>query len=233
MLTETVKKALARFDVGIYRLSHQPLFRETPDLSSLPRVDQVVDVGVAYGTPWLYDAFPDAGLLLVDPLPRNALVEQLLGAREHTYVEAACGSEPGHVDLIEDLGHPGRSSVLTRTALTVTGAETRTTRVAVRTLDEVVDEVLDLGPGRSVGLKVDTEGYELEVLRGARNTLAKAAFVICEVSVQRRFENSYRFEELVMFMYQQGFRVSEIVEAPPNAQGKVLYVDLAFLPEDA
>lgn len=228
VLKDLARRTLARLDVGVYRLSRQPRLVDNPNIDALPSVDHIVDVGVAYGTPWLYDAYPEADLLLVDPLPRTAFLKDVLGAREHTYVEAACGATAGEAEITEDLGHPGRSSLLARTELTATGARTRTRTVAVRTLDSIVAEHVD--PTRTLGVKLDTEGYELEVLRGAEETLARAAFVISEVSVQKRFGDSYSFEELVGFMNERGFRVAEILEAPPNAEGRIMYVDIAFLP---
>ena len=37
-------------------------------ISTLPSVDLIIDVGVDKGTPDLWNAFPEADLLLVDPL---------------------------------------------------------------------------------------------------------------------------------------------------------------------
>ncbi len=54
-------------------------------------------------------------------------------------------------------------------------------------------------------MKIDTEGFELEVIKGATKTLKKTEFVIAEVSAKRRFQGSYRFSELIAALGKQGF----------------------------
>ncbi len=66
--------------------------------------------------------------------------------------------------------------------------------------------------------------------KDGEETLRRAALVISEVSVQKRFAGSYTFQGLVGFMNERGFRVAEVLEAPPNAEGRIMYVDIAFLP---
>lgn len=223
-----VKKALARLDVGVYRLStFAPAESEGFDAGLLPDVDTVIDVGVAYGTGWLYRRFPDADLVLVDPVPSPDL-GRFLGDREHTFVACALGSEPGTTVMNVDLVQSGASSLLTRTPLTQTGAPTEARKVEVRTLDDVVEA--HAAPGARLGVKIDTEGYELEVLKGGTRALRRAAFVVCEASVLERFEGSYRFEELVCFMREQGFGVGAVLAADRDRKGRIRFVDLAFLP---
>lgn len=229
-MKDLVKKLLARADVGVYRLSSfAPAESEGFDAGVLPEVDTVIDVGVAYGTGWLYQRFPDADLVLVDPVPSPEL-GRFLGDRQHTYVTCALGSKPGTTVMNVDLVQSGASSLLTRTPLTQTGAPTESREVEVRTLDDIVEE--NVAPGARVGVKIDTEGYELEVLSGGIRTLQQAAFVVCEASVLERFEGSYRFEELVCFMREHGFGVGAVLAADRDPQGRIRFVDLAFLPYD-
>lgn len=218
-------------DLAVHRPSHlPPAEAEGFDVSFLPEVDTVIDVGVAYGTGWLYGRFPHAQLVLVDPV-RNAELERTLAGRTHTYVEAALGAERGTAAMNIDLEQSGASSMLDRTELTRTRAATATREVEVRTLDDVVTELVD--PQARIGLKLDVEGFELEALRGATSALHQCAFVVCETSVLRRFEDSYRFEELVCFMRDHGFGVGAVLGAEPDPQGRVRFLDLAFLPYDA
>jgi hypothetical protein len=84
--------------------------------------------------------------------------------------------------------------------------------------------------GRRIGLKIDTEGYELEVLRGAVETLPSCAFVICEASIQKRFHDSYEFSQLVAFMFDHGFRISTILDYYVGREGYLRLVDLLFEP---
>src|SRR3954454_18339997 len=61
----------------------------------------VIDVGVAYGTPELYDAFPGARFLLVDPLEEYAEGIGQITARlqDAEWVRAAAGPSPGEIRI--------------------------------------------------------------------------------------------------------------------------------------
>ena len=61
-----------------------------------------------------------------------------------------------------------------------------------------------LGP---ILLKIDTEGNEVSALEGADLLLQSTEFVIAEVSIARRFEDGYKFEELINLMSKNGFTV--------------------------
>src|SRR5690606_16129669 len=56
-------------------------------------------------------------------------------------------------------------------------------------------------------LKIDTEGMELDVLRGATGVLGRIKYVIAETSVRDRHKNSYRFADLVGFLADHGFHL--------------------------
>ena len=193
----------------------------------MPQVDNIIDVGVAYGTPWLYEQFPDAELLLVDPVEKSSALEHALKDRAHTFVHCALGAESGVAQVNVNLDQPSRSSLLKRTTLTQTDDHYRTTEIEVETLDRLAK---NFPTNSTYGLKVDTEGYELEVLRGATNTLKHCSFVICEASIQERFKNSYRFEDLVCFMRSHGFGVEAILTAERDSNNIIRFVDIIFVP---
>ena len=53
----------------------------------------VFDIGVHRGTSWLYSSFPDARLVLVDPMPRPDHLDRLLGDRPNVeYLQKAAGA---------------------------------------------------------------------------------------------------------------------------------------------
>jgi hypothetical protein len=54
-------------------------------------------------------------------------------------------------------------------------------------------------------LKIDTEGHELKALQGARSLLQMTEFVIIEVSIAERFDEGYEFEDIILFMKENGF----------------------------
>jgi FkbM family methyltransferase len=59
-------------------------------------------------------------------------------------------------------------------------------------------------------LKLDVQGFELEVLRGAEQTLPSARWVISEVCFREFYEGQASFSELVRFLGRHNFEVSAI-----------------------
>lgn len=228
MVRRIIRQALARADIGVYRISsHEAALSEKFDVGFLPEVDTVIDVGVAYGTGWLYSRFPDADLVLIDPVP-NPELARTLGDRPHTFVEAALGATSGTAVVNVDLADSALSSLNHRSELTRTDNRLSETEVRLERLDDIVDKTVP--SDHRMGLKIDTEGYEMEVLAGAAATLQRCDFVVCEVSVLPRFEDNYRVDDLVLLMREAGFGVRSVLSANRDGAGLIRFIDLAFFP---
>ena len=68
-------------------------------------------------------------------------------------------------------------------------------------------------------IKIDTEGHELSVIKGAAKTLQQTTMVIAEVSVAKRFNESYQFSEFISEMASHGFELLDILtfsSTPPK-----------------
>lgn len=190
----------------------------------------IIDVGVADGTPELYAAFPKARLVLIDPLEETSR----LVARRHrldpdstTFVTTAVGAETSEATLRVSSGAFSKSTFHATTK--VYGSDEFVDRVVpVRRLDDVVDELDDLP--RPFGIKIDTEGHEVSVIEGADKTLAEAEFVIAEASVKTRFEDGYRFSDLVVALADRGFELIDVLGLTP---GSALFLDCLFVRSDS
>lgn len=183
-------------------------------------VKTVVDVGVHRGTQPLYAAFPDCHFILVDPLPG---CESLLRHRpaRYVFVNKGLAAEAGRRAL--HVQEAGKTTFLDRTALTavptVASHEVETT-----TLDMLLGST---GCERPIGIKIDTEGYELEVLKGLRDYWNAVRFIICEASIRRRFVGSYQVSELVAHLWGRGFALFNFLNEPIE---RPRYYDLLFVP---
>ena len=196
----------------------------------------IVDVGVATGTPWLYAAFPAAKLVLIDPNPACAadLVRLKAQYGADVYLHGL-GAAPGELTLHVDVRVPSSSGFLrvTDAFRAVRGAEREYSdvRVPITTLDVTLAGADYAEP---LLLKIDTEGFELEVLKGAEETLTRTVAVIAEVSVVQRFAGSYQFADLIGWMQAHGFRVFDILDVRTlGRNGPVNYVDLMFVRHEA
>ena len=137
----------------------------------------VVDVGAHTGE-WALCARaafgPDATLHCFEPHPDTfAVLERRIGAEPGTCCHRlALGDEAGVASLHSEAASPVFSS-LHADAFGAPGHEvTRTDEVEVETLDAVAGKI---GLSRIELLKVDVEGHELAVLKGARGLLGAGA----------------------------------------------------------
>lgn len=80
----------------------------------------------------------------------------------------------------------------------------RKTKVQATTLDSYLASH-DLGERKCRVLKVEAEGAEPEVLRGAKDLLARTAVVIADVGFERGPENSSTLPQVSQLMEEAGF----------------------------
>ena len=57
-------------------------------------------------------------------------------------------------------------------------------------------------------MKLDVQGYEIEVLRGAENALKHCSAIISEVSFRPFYKGQCLFEDVVLFLHEHGFRLA-------------------------
>ncbi|MGI9607007.1 MAG: FkbM family methyltransferase [Acidimicrobiales bacterium] len=181
-------------------------------LSLDPRT--ILDVGVAVGTPTLLEAFPNKRFLLIEPLDVYAeSIEKILDSHNATWIRKAAGAAPGSLDFHHDVEKPAISTFHDKTPLEGSSGTVRSTAVEVDTLDNIVRESGVKGP---FGLKIDTEGHELDVLRGAAETLAETQFIVAEVSVAKRFADGYTFAELIAECAKNDFHLVDVLKIAPD-----------------
>ena len=183
----------------------------------------VIDVGVGYGTPELWEAFPRARLLLVEPIADR------FGGRvpeRAELVEAAAGAAAGRATITIHRA-PEMSSVLG----TWTGdREGEPREVPVVRLDDAVRERGLPGP---YVLKVDVEGAELSVLDGAPEVLAATEVVLLEVRFFELVPGAAQLHDVVPYMRERGFVAYDVFGGAIRlSDGALAVTNLAFVRED-
>jgi len=101
-------------------------------------------------------------------------------------------------------------------------------KVQVFPLDEIAQQYI--GNSKNIFLKIDVQGFEQEVLKGAQNMLNKAKGVEMEISLVPLYENqSWLLAEIVEYMTKKGFTMTSIVPAfTDHKTGKVLQCNGIF-----
>ena len=198
------------------------MYIDWDQLKNLPDIDTFIDVGVgAEGTPDLYEKFSEKKLVLIDPLDEaeNFYKNNMQNA-DAIFFKTALGDSAGSLKInVEE--NIGRSTILDVSDINFEGNPKEQRDIPVNTLDNILIGH-DLG---RTGIKIDTEGYELNVILGAKETLANTKFVIAEVRHNHEsFKGVYKLHEFISEMQANGFVLSMILTAKP------FIADLCFQP---
>lgn len=198
-------------------------------------IDLVLDVGANYGPYALQLRHTGYEGRIVSFEPLGAAYSQLERESAEDPLwdcrRAALGSEEGTV-TINVAGNSTSSSLLEmndRHRTTAPESEyVSTEKVPVTRLDAIWDELA--GPDDSVYLKLDVQGFELEALRGAEESLPKIRVVQAELSLVPLYEGAPLYRDLIDHMAERDFRLAGIepVFADPSS-GELLQADGIFV----
>lgn len=189
------------------------MYIDWKQLAKLPDIDTLVDIGVGpNGTPDLYERFPNQKLILIDPLDEAEIFyKDELKERDALFYKTALGAQ-STTEIIKVEREIGRSTLLDVTDINFEGVPVDRRVVPVCPLDNVLDR-MTLG---KIGIKIDTEGYELNIIRGASKTLKQTTFVLAEVRHNHdSFTNMYQLRDFMLEMQNNGFVLTMIMTAKP------------------
>lgn len=195
-------------------------------------INLVLDVGANEGqyVQLLRNAGYRRSIVSYEPIPEvfSQLVANRKGDSEWRGENCALAEVAGRTQF--HVAANSVSSSLLEVTDVSTDAEgaTSTTRcidVEVRTLNMELNSSLK---NRNIHLKLDTQGAELEVLRGASEVLPLIQSVECELSLRELYANQALFYEVSEFFYGAGFHA---VWFEPGFQtnGQLLQMDALFV----
>ncbi len=236
-----------RLAVAIRRRRRRRRLRHTPAAQlSLGHIDSlellelltaeppavIYDIGANAGT-WSCLAkslFPAARLEAFEPLPRYAASFRKLTAAWPGQVHL----HPCALGAVEGTATMQIMNLEDASSLLPVAAEGRR-EFNLQTVAEQIVPVLPLDvlvsreklPFPDL-LKLDVQGYELEVLRGAEACLHHARAVICEVSFRQYYERQPLFSDLLRFLAERGFTLHALGQGTalgqPLIQADALFV---------
>ena len=192
----------------------------------------VVDVGAHSGQFALVARrrFPHARLVCLEPLdgPRRRLERVLAGAPGAQVLPLAAAAEDGEAELIVAAADDS-SSLLPMTELQTetfpgTGEVGRAT-VRTARLDSLL-AAADLA--RPALLKVDVQGAELAVLRGAEGILKAIDEVLVECSFAELYRGQAFANEVIAHLGARGFSLAAVCSPVERPRGRLIQADLLF-----
>lgn len=178
--------------------------------------------------------FPRAKLYCFEPLERPYRKLAAWAETQNGRVECfnlALGDHEGVVEMHLHEEHTPSSSLLAATAqchelYPQTRAESMA-KVRLATLDQALKDHLDHMP-REIFLKLDVQGFEDRVLRGAGRVLAVCKAVLLEVCLDPLYEGQADFHGLTQLLHEAGFRYAGNFDQAYGEDGRVVYLDALF-----
>jgi FkbM family methyltransferase len=208
----------------LYSGGHEVHLRALAANGVAPRL--IVDIGANSGE-WTRTAlsiWPEARAIMVEPNALHAgALGTLAGELNATVSSDLLGAEDGReVDFhVMQAGTATGSSVFPERSDVARTIERR----RLRSLDSLLaGEPADL-------LKIDTQGYELEILAGAARSLPAAKAVILETSLIEVNEACPILHEVVAYMHERGFVAFDVLEMHRRrTDATLLQIDILFCP---
>lgn len=128
--------------------------------------------------------------------------------------KTALGNHAGTAEL-NVYGNHTLSSLLKPTELLSsydTGVAVKTETVNIQTLDDLLGN----DPAKHVFLKIDVQGFEKEVLEGAKKTLSRVVALYVELPIKNLYEGSWSFREAINFIDDLGFEPAQFRMVSPR-----------------
>ncbi|MEE2707832.1 MAG: FkbM family methyltransferase [Planctomycetota bacterium] len=177
-------------------------------------IKHIFDVGASDGqwTRSCLKVFPDARYFLVEA--RHTHEAALATFRQQQpnidYTICTLGAQTKNAEIYE---HGNQTSVLASEY--VDSPQTNRTTVELQTLDMLIAPEQLTGP---TIIKLDVQGYELEVLRGGEQLLSTdhVQFLLAEVSMRRIYDSAPLAHEVIRFAADHGFRIFDICSYCPR-----------------
>ncbi|MFK7759476.1 MAG: FkbM family methyltransferase [Phycisphaerales bacterium] len=188
----------------------------------------IIDVGASNGM-WsavTEQYLPDAEYLLIEAQEchREALDAYCQSRPKAQYTLSAAGAKPGDFIYFDDGSPFGGLASETETEYTKV-------KVPVTSIDAEVEK-LDL-PGPYL-VKLDTHGFEVPILEGAKETLKNASILVIEVYNFKITPDSLLFWEMCVYLDKLGFSPADLSEPLWRTRDQAFWqMDLIFIPKSS
>jgi FkbM family methyltransferase len=203
-------------------------------------IKTVLDVGANKGqfAKLARAVFADATIYSFEPLPDcyDVLKNAMPDDKKFFCYNKAAGSSESTLEFFRSVHSPSSSFLqmedLHKQAFPESskGQVQQPIQVPVTTLDIFYNEVK---PAQNILLKIDVQGFEAEVIKGASAMMQQVKVVILEMSLQKLYKAQPLFHDVYMMMYEKGFRYHGNLSQMLHAEtGEVVQLDAVFIKEN-
>ena len=197
-------------------------------------INTIIDVGANEGQfiQKISGILPEAHIYSFEPLkdPFRKLKKNIQEGKNITLFNFALGDEEKET-IINRNDYSPSSSLLELTDLHTDAfpitKKIKEENISIKVLDKIAD---DLELIKKVMMKIDVQGFELNVLRGSENTLKNVDIILIETSFYELYKNQPLFKDIFGFLNDQGFNYfGSFEQLYDERDGKILQADSIFI----
>lgn len=198
-------------------------------------IDYVIDIGANVGqfSLELLENGYKGDIISFEPLS-SAYADLLKNSKKYNnwivYDKSAIGNQDGEID-INISNNSVSSSVLNISEKHIDASHESkfigVEKVIINKLDSVIKT--DLISDKNIFIKIDTQGFEWQVLEGATEILKKSKGVLCELSFDELYEGQHKWKDILDKLEQYGFKLWSLQYGLTNKEsGQTLQCDAIF-----
>ena len=237
MIKNTIREIIRNLGWDMHRLtpSGDPVTQIVAALSQV-RANTVFDIGANTGQ--FAKGIRESGfigkIISFEPLTSARKKLSVLAAHDHNWVvhdQCAIGDHDGAIE-INIAGNSVSSSVLpmftSHSSAALGSAYVGSEYVPISRLDSIANRYLE--PNSNLFIKIDTQGYEWQVLNGASESLKRAQGVLCELSLVPLYDGQWLWRDIIDRLDQEGFMLWAFQKGFTDPRtGQTLQMDGIFL----
>lgn len=214
------------------KLDVPDMFRSITKLKQLGfQPKTIVDIGAYHGewTKEMQIIFPNSSFLMVEPMSEKAdlLKEIATQSNGKIWFEQALLAAQADQEVVFHQSETASSILSEHKENDDFEKVTKKTTTLSLLLEKNKIDKIDF-------LKIDTQGYELEILKGATEVLKNTDVVLLEVSLLDIHKNVPLVHEVCSFMYQYGFVTYDICSFTRRPLDRALWQsDFIFVKENS
>ena len=198
----------------------------------VPELTTIIDVGANSGqfTKVATHLYPQAQIHTFEPLPDlYSIIEKKFSSNPNINIyKIALGNEDGTILFNKNkFGHTSSILEINEENIHFTRKDNvlEQIRVQIKKLDSIT---LFTDKTHLSLLKLDVQGYELEVLKGADQTLKAIDYIIIEANLEELYSSQPSFTVMNNYLQMKGFELMGMLDFNLGNKNKYIEVDLLY-----
>ncbi len=196
----------------------------------VPNLEMIIDVGANSGqfTKTANHFYPNASIYTFEPLEDHFLkIKNEFSKNEKIKIyNLALGNQENIIMFNKNkYGHVSSILEISEENKYYPNEEITKVEVKLTTLDLFFKNTI---PPNNTLLKLDVQGFELEVLKGAKNILKNIEYVIIEANLEKLYTNQPTFTEVNSFLNENEFELHGMLDFNLGNKNRYIEIDLLY-----